>query len=124
MHSANTWFEIPVADLGRSQHFYEAMLDRAMLDTEDLGGDTMAVFAHEKPGAGGCLVLRPGQSRPAAGGTLVYLDCAPSVDAALARAQAAGGRVVTPRTLIAPGIGYFAHVEDLDGNLVGLHAAD
>jgi predicted enzyme related to lactoylglutathione lyase len=32
--------------------------------------------------------------------------------------------VATPRTLIAPGIGYFAHVVDVDGNLVGLHAAD
>lgn len=122
MHSANTWFEIPVADLQRAQHFYEAMLDRPMRGTEDVGGEAMAVFAHEKPGAGGCLVLRAGH-RPAHGGTLVYLDCAPSVDAALQRAEAAGGRIAAPKTLIAPGIGYFAHIEDVDGNIVGLHAA-
>lgn len=123
MHNANTWFDIPVTDLARSQRFYEALLDRPMRGTEDLGGDTMAVFAHEKPGAGGCIVHRPAQAG-GHGGTVVYLDCAPSVEAALARAQAAGGQVVVGRTLIAPGIGYFAHIHDLDGNLVGLHAAD
>lgn len=123
MHSANTWFEIPVADLATSQRFYEALLARPMRGTEDVGGDTMAVFAHEKPGAGGCIVHRPAHAG-SSGGTVVYLDCAPSVDAALARAQAAGGKVVVGRTLIAPGIGYFAQVQDLDGNLVGLHAAD
>lgn len=122
MRNATTWFEIPVADLGRSQRFYEAMLDRPMRGTEDVGGEAMAVFAHDKPGAGGCLVQRPAH-RPVRGGTLVYLDCAPSVEAALQRAQTAGGRIVTPRTLIAPGVGYFAQIEDVDGNLVGLHAA-
>ncbi|MDQ7954543.1 MAG: VOC family protein [Rhodocyclaceae bacterium] len=123
MHSANTWFEIPVADLAKSQRFYETLLDRPMRGTEDFGGETMAVFAHEKPGAGGCIVHRPAQAG-GRGGTVVYLDCAPGVDAALARAQAAGGTVVVGRTLIAPGVGYFAQVQDLDGNLVGLHAAD
>lgn len=122
MQNANTWFEIPVRDLAAAQRFYETLLGRPMRGTEDVGGEHMAVFAHDKPGAGGCLVQRPGH-RAVPGGTLVYLDSAPSVQAALDRAQAAGGRVVTPRTLIAPGIGYFAHVADVDGNVVGLHAA-
>jgi len=123
MQNANTWFDIPVRDLAAAQRFYEAVLGRPMRGTEDMGGESMAVFAHEKPGAGGCLVHRPGH-QAVQGGTLVYLDCAPGVQPALDRVQAAGGRIVTPRTLIAPGIGYFAHIEDLDGNLVGLHALD
>ena len=122
MHSANTWFEIPVRHLAAAQQFYEALLGRPMRGTEDVGGEAMAVFAHEKPGAGGCLVHRP-DSQPVQGGTLIYLDCAPAVQPALERALAAGGRVVTPRTLIAPGVGYFAHVADPEGNIVGLHAA-
>lgn len=123
VHSANTWFEIPVADLATSQPFYEQMLDRPMRGTTDAGGETIAVFIHEKPGAGGCLVERTGH-RATNGGTLVYLNCEPSVQASLDRAVSAGGRVVTQRTHIGPGIGYFAHVQDLHGNLVGLHAAD
>lgn len=121
MHSATTWFEIPVTDLAQSQRFYEAVLNRPMRGTEDVGSEAIVVFAHEKPGVGGSLVQRA-SPQPVRGGTLVYLDCAPSMDAALARVQGAGGRVAVPRTLIAPGIGYFAHIEDLDGNLVGLHA--
>ncbi|MBO9645826.1 MAG: VOC family protein [Pseudacidovorax sp.] len=123
MRNANTWFEIPVTDLAAAQRFYERMLDRAMRGTEDVGGDIMAVFAHDKPGAGGCLVRREGH-RPAEGGTVVYLDCEPGVQGALDRAVAAGGQVVAPRTLIAPGIGYFALVRDPEGNVVGLHALD
>ena len=123
MHNANTWFEIPVRDLGAAQRFYENLLGRPMRGTEDIGGESTAVFAHDKPGAGGSIVQRPTQAG-ASGGTVVYLDSAPSVQAALDRAQAAGASVVTPRTLIGPGIGYFAQLRDPDGNLVGLHAAD
>jgi predicted enzyme related to lactoylglutathione lyase len=112
-----------VRDLATARRFYETLLGRPMHGAEDVGGENMAVFAHDKPGAGGCLVQRE-DHRAVQGGTVVYLDSAPSVQAALDRAQAAGGRVATPRTLIAPGIGYFAHVVDVDGNLVGLHAAD
>jgi predicted enzyme related to lactoylglutathione lyase len=40
----------------------------------------------------------------------------------LARVQAQGGSVVQPRTALPPGMGFFAHITDLDGNRVGLHA--
>ena len=50
--------------------------------------------------------------------------CHPSLDAALARVQAAGGSVALPRQALPPGMGYFAHITDLDGNRVGLHALD
>ncbi len=123
MQNATTWFEIPVRDLAAGQRFYETLLGRPMHGTEDVGGEHMAVFAHDKPGAGGCLVQRAGH-QAVSGGTLVYLDSAPSVQAALDRALAVGGRVATPRTLIAPGLGYFAHVQDPEGNLVGLHAGE
>ena len=123
MQNANTWFEIPVSDLAAAQRFYEALLGRPMQGPQDMGGERMTVFAHEKPGAGGCLVRRDGH-RAVQGGVMIYLDSAPGVQAALDRAQAAGVRVVTPRTLIAPGICYFAHVADVDGNVVGLHAAN
>ncbi|MCZ2103106.1 MAG: VOC family protein [Comamonadaceae bacterium] len=123
MQNASTWFEIPVRDLAAAQRFYETLLGRPMQGPQDMGGEHMAVFAHDRPGAGGCLVQRDGH-HAAPGGVMIYLDSAPSVQTALDRAQAAGGRVVTPRTLIAPGIGYFAHVADMDGNVVGLHAAD
>jgi hypothetical protein len=56
------------------------------------------------------------------GGVLVYLDASPSLGAALERVIAAGGQVALPRQALPPGMGFFAHITDLDGNRVGLHA--
>jgi len=42
----------------------------------------------------------------------------------LTRAVAQGGSVALPRTALPPGMGFFAHITDLDGNRVGLHALE
>jgi len=124
MTNAINWFEIPVSDMNRAQRFYEVMLARP-LRREDFGGGEMAVFPHEKPAAGGCLQA---SASPSAGGAAdgngvrIYLDCEPSIAAALSRAKTAGGGVVVPKTALPPGLGYFAHVRDTEGNVVGLHA--
>lgn len=119
--NALNWFEIPAADLDRATRFYETMLERA-LKREQLEGMELAVFPHdEKAGVGGCLQAGEG-CVPGAQGSVVYLDAAPSVDAALRRAVSAGGAVALPRTALPEGMGYFAHVIDTEGNRVGLHA--
>jgi len=56
------------------------------------------------------------------GGTLVYLDASPSLDAVLALVAAAGGGIAMPRQALPPGMGFIAHITDPDGNRVGLHA--
>ncbi len=116
---AVSWFEIPTRDLDRAQRFYEQMLGRTpRRDTMD--GAPYAAFPCEEGGATGCVMVAP--CGVGAAGTIVYLDATPSLDAALERAVAAGGRIATPRTALPPGMGFFAHVEDLDGQRVGLHA--
>ncbi len=118
---AITWFEIPARDLERAQRFYEALLEQP-LRREAMGGATMAVFPAAEDGAKGCLHSGAGALQPSAEGTLVYLDAGPSLDAALARATAQGARIATPRTALPPGMGYFAHIVDIEGNRVGLHS--
>ena len=117
---AITWFEIPVAEIDRAQRFYETVLG-APMHREQMGEHTLAVFAYAEPATGGCLMSGSGMV-PAASGTTVYLDASPSLDAALTRATAAGGRVVLPRTELPEGMGCFAHIIDTEGNRVGLHA--
>lgn len=53
---------------------------------------------------------------------MVYLNAEPSLNAVLARLGEAGGRLLVPRTELPEGMGAFAHVEDREGNRVGLHA--
>jgi hypothetical protein len=123
MKNAISWFEIPTLNLDAAQTFYEALLARPMR-REAMGPSEGAVFAYdiEADGTGGALMMGPTAPPVASGGTLVYLDASPSLDAALERAQAAGGQVALPRTALPEGMGFFAHIRDLDGNRVGLHA--
>jgi uncharacterized protein len=123
MKSAISWFEIPTTQLDAAQAFYEAVLQRPMR-RESMGPSEGAVFAYDPQadGTGGALMMGPTAPKVSAAGTLVYLDASPSLDAALERAVAKGGSVALPRTALPPGMGFFAHITDLDGNRVGLHA--
>ncbi|MFO1329930.1 MAG: VOC family protein [Rubrivivax sp.] len=118
---AVTWFEIPVRDLPRAQGFYEAVL-ATTLKRETMGSEQMAIFPADEAGVAGCLNIGAEGVAPSPAGTRVYLDAAPSIDAALGRVAAAGGRITTPKTALPPGMGFFAHVADTEGNVVGLHA--
>ena len=123
MKSAISWFEIPTTQLDQAQAFYESVLGCAMR-REAMGPSQGAVFAYdmEGDGVGGALMMGPTAPAKAEGGTLVYLDASPSLDAALERVVSAGGQVALPRQSLPPGMGFFAHIMDLDGNRVGLHA--
>lgn len=122
MKNAVTWFEIPSTQLDKAQAFYEAVLS-CKLRREPMGPSEGAVFPYEaEEGVGGAILAGPTAPAPASAGTLIYLDASPSLDAALARAVKAGGKIALPRQALPPGLGFFAHITDLDGNRVGLHA--
>ena len=123
MKNAITWFEIGTANLKNATAFYEAVLARTMR-LENMGPSEGAVSAYDEAadGTGGALMCGPTAPKPGAAGTLIYLDASPSLDAALARVTKAGGQIAVPRQALPPGMGFFAHITDLDGNRVGLHA--
>jgi predicted enzyme related to lactoylglutathione lyase len=119
MKNVVNWFEIPAVDMDRAVKFWEGVLD-TKLKRENFGGNDMAVFPHPNPlQTGGALVKRA-QSKPSTEGTVVYLDVTGELDAAVVRAQKAGGKVIVPRTDIGND-GAFAIVLDTEGNSVGLH---
>jgi predicted enzyme related to lactoylglutathione lyase len=113
------WFEIPAADLNRACRFYETVLATS-LNRGQFGPETLAVFPYEKPAVSGCICQvkdhQPGK------GIVIYLNADPNLDDALARVSPAGGKIVVPKTALPPGMGFFARIEDTEGNTVGLHA--
>ena len=125
MHKQNaiSWFEIPVVDLDRAQAFYETVLARK-LRREDFGGDALAVFPYDAPATGGALQAGASATARAGSSIRIYLDCMPSIDAVLARVEAAGGHIVAPKSALPPGMGFIAHMRDTEGNEVGLHALE
>jgi predicted enzyme related to lactoylglutathione lyase len=120
--NAVNWFEIPATHLDRAQRFYETVLGTP-LKRETMGSEQMAIYPYEGDNAvSGCISVGAEGVAPSRAGTRVYLDAGASIDAALARVAGAGGRVHTPKTALPPGMGFFAHIEDSEGNVVGLHA--
>ena len=124
--NAVSWFEIGTQDLARSEAFYATVLGRPMLRREQMGPSVGSVFPYTGEGAakgvGGALLCGPSAPVCGAGGTLVYLDASPSLDGALSRVERAGGQVALSKQALPPGMGFFAHVNDPDGNRDGLFA--
>jgi predicted enzyme related to lactoylglutathione lyase len=115
--NAVTWFEIPVSDLTRATAFYEEVLGVSLRPLDE-GGFKMAWFPQVQGGAGSSGGLVEGRT-PGKAGTLVYLTV-PDIDAALARIEACGGKVVLPKA--GGDFGAIAHFEDSEGNLVALYS--
>jgi predicted enzyme related to lactoylglutathione lyase len=122
--NAINWFEIPTRDMDSAVRFYETTLGRT-LRREVFGGQPHAVFPSKCPAGSssvaGAIVATAPHLTPGAAGTVVYLDCPDGVTAALARATAAGAKVVLPHLAIGDN-GFIAIVDDPEGNRVGLHA--
>jgi uncharacterized protein len=123
MQPTINWFEIPVTDMSRALSFYRAVTGKAM-SKEEFGppGEEMAVFpVDSQETATGCLQLSP-SSKPSQDGSLLYLNANPGIDAWIARVEKAGGKIVTPKTALPPGLGFFAVFIDCEGNRMGLYA--
>ncbi len=120
MANALNWFEIPVSDFPRAQAFYETILATKM-ERMDMGPTVMGMLPADKSSVGGAIVF-DGSSQPSANGTVVYLNGGDDLAPILGRVQAAGGRIVVPKTEIGNDFGFFAHFLDSEGNKVGLHS--
>jgi len=121
MSHAINWFEIPVADLGRAQAFYEAVLGKKLRPEVEVSGEHIAIFPSSKEGVGGALI-KSARRKPSSDGAMAYLNCTGALDEVLSRVPKAGGQIVVPRTDIGPP-GFIAIIVDSEGNAVGLHSA-
>ncbi len=115
------WFEIPAADFERAATFYETIFD-TKLDRESFGGPKMGVFRYDRPKVSGCVMEAPERAGKD-NGTIIYLNCTGHLDAVVSRVEAAGGKLLTPRIDLPPGMGAYFHIRDSEGNRVGVHAA-
>ncbi|MDR3592205.1 MAG: VOC family protein [Negativicutes bacterium] len=114
------WFEIPVHDLDRARHFYEAVFG-LKLTIEEMGPMEMAFFpmAADSYGAAGALMKAEGYV-PSYEGTTVYFRVG-DIDGMLAKIAVSGGKTLLPKTAIGQ-YGYIAHFQDSEGNRVALHS--
>lgn len=116
------WFEISVADINRAAKFYETVF-AVKMEQMEMMGMKMAMFPGENGNgkASGCL-CQSSMHKPSMDGAKIYLNANPDMAPALARIEAAGGKVVMPKTKISDDIGYMAFFIDSEGNNVGIHS--
>jgi predicted enzyme related to lactoylglutathione lyase len=114
------WFEIPVKDMARAKSFYQHVF-ALELEEHQIGSELMAWFpmAEGVTGSAGSLVKGEGYE-PSLKGVLIYFT-APDIDATLSRAKEKGGRVITEKTSIGEH-GFYALIQDTEGNRIGLHS--
>jgi len=124
MQHAISWFEIPTTDINRAQKFYEAIFSITMVPM-DLPNIKMRMFQLDDmmTQVGGALVDSGGFHKASAtDGPLVYLNGNPDVQIILDRVEAAGGKIMLPKTEISPEYGFMAVIYDTEGNRIGLHS--
>lgn len=120
------WFELPVSDMERAIKFYETVFEwkiaRHQMGELDMGWFPM--MQGDKPGAGGSLVYQKDHYKPSSfDGVLIYFTSqSGDLNNELNRVDKAGGKVLIPKRLIAPDIGYMAVFTDTEGNRVALHS--
>lgn len=122
--NALNWFEIPATDIQRAINFYQHVFDIKM-ETMDMMDSKMAFFPFE-PGSGklsGALIQGE-HHKPSTEGTFVYLNANPSMDESLAKIEAAGGKILNPKTSLGDGHGFCAYMMDTEGNCVGIHSLE
>jgi predicted enzyme related to lactoylglutathione lyase len=123
MKNAISWFEIPTTDINRAQKFYESIFKITMA-TLDFPQIKMRMFPLDDPmnGVGGALVDSGGFHKASAtDGPLIYLNGNPDVQIILDRVEAAGGKVLVPKTKISEEYGDMAVMQDTEGNRIALH---
>jgi predicted enzyme related to lactoylglutathione lyase len=122
--NALNWFEIPVTDMPRAKKFYESILDIQM-DTQDMMGMEMAFFPYDMQSESGKVsgaLVKGEMHKPGMDGAIVYLNANPAIQTVVDKIEAAGGKVIMPKTLIGDNIGYMAFFMDTEGNRMALHA--
>lgn len=123
-NNAVGWFEVPVSDMDRAIKFYETVFDFKM-ERNQMGPLDMAWFPWTQEGLGspGSLVLHEEMYKPSTEGSLLYFTAhSGDLSNELGRVEAAGGKVLQPKTLITEDIGYMAQVLDTEGNRIALHS--
>ena len=124
MNNAISWFEIGSTDLNRAAKFYETIFG-IKLAPLDLPNIKMRMFPLDNmmTGVGGAIVDSGGFHKPSSSdGPLIYLNGNPDVQIVLDKVEAAGGKIMVPKTMISPEYGFMAVILDTEGNRIGLHS--
>lgn len=117
-----TWVSIPSSDFDRAVKFYSTVTGKN-LEVKGEGDHRMATSMSEddfKEQAVGFGVTGDPTIKPGSTGPRVYLAVEDAQDY-LNRVESAGGKIITPKSAMGE-MGFWALIEDSEGNQIGLHS--
>ncbi len=120
MENLVNWIEIPALDFDRAVKFYSTILGVTITANEFMGTQ-MGFFPSDGTNVSGAIVHGMNYA-PANGGVLVYLNGGTDLSVPLAKVEAAGGKIIMPKTQISDDMGYFAVFNDSEGNIMAFHS--
>jgi len=113
------WVEIPVRDLDRAATFYQTVFGLPAGEVSEEGVRRTLTLVNPGQNGAGISLNQTANFDPSASGTLVYLQ---TNGDALEKVSAAGGKIVQEKTSMGDS-GYYATVQDSEGNLLALYFA-
>jgi len=120
MSNAINWFELPANNFERAKEFYAKVLNTEIHEGQMGDGTKLGFFPSQQQGIGGCITHGNG-NKPQTEGALVYLNGGDDLNVPLGRVEAAGGKVLLPKTSIGEN-GNIAYFMDTEGNRVAFHS--
>lgn len=120
MTNSINWFEIPVKNFERAKAFYAILLGAEIQDMPHPFYKYGILPGDMQMGVTGGIVEGEG-FEPSMAGTLIYLNGGDDLGVPLSKVEAAGGRILMPKTAIGSN-GFMAHIVDTEGNKIALHS--
>lgn len=117
-----SWVSIPSIDFDRAVAFYSTMTGKEF-KAQGEGEKRMATSLTEedwKEGIVGIGVTGDTTIKPGSTGPRIYV-VSDDLDGYLSRVEEAGGKILTPKSEMGE-MGFWALIEDSEGNHIGLHS--
>jgi uncharacterized protein len=118
--NAVSWFEIPALDLSRAFTFYTQVLN-GNVRMGTFGNSELILFDvpfSTGEAVGGAVVVRA-DLKPSAEGVVIYLNAFGKLSDAVAKVEAAGGKIIVPEIDLGK-FGFSSLIIDSEGNRIGL----
>jgi len=114
-----THFEIPSNNLEKTKEFYSKLFNWEFNFIEEMGYMMFSIPASEKPTpmGGGLVKYEDGNNR------IVNYITVENIDSDGEKIVELGGEIIVPKTPV-PGMGWFIHFSDLDGNVMAIWQND
>lgn len=114
-----THFEIPVNDIDKAKEFYSKLFDWKFNYIEEMKYLMFTTESEDgKSKVGGGIFKKQNESH-----TITNYITVKSLDESAKKVEELGGKIVMPKSAV-PGMGWFVHFTDMDGNLLALWEND